>query len=148
MFKSCPHFYGPAALIVGLVVASVSLTTAASPGVKTPDTDEIRDFLAKRVEILKERMDMVIEGHTKGVMDAKDVHEARRDYWNAKLDLSANIAERITVLREIVEEAEAAHKTATAAVQAKIGDKTETLKSHAYVLEMRVALARAENEKQ
>jgi outer membrane protein TolC len=147
MFKSCPHLVGPAAFIVGLVVASLSLTTAAPPGAKMPDTDEIRDLLAKRVEILKERMDMVIEGHTNGVMGAKDVHEARRDYWNAKLDLSANIAERIAVLNEIVDEAEAAHKTAKEAVHAEIGDKTEILKSHAYVLEMRVALARAENEK-
>ena len=147
MFKTRPHFVGPAVFIVGLVVASFSLTTAAPPGAKTPDTDEIRDLLAKRVEILKERMDMVIGGHKNGVMDAKDVHEARRDYWNAKLDLSANIAERIAVLKEIADDAEAAHKAATAAVHAHIGEQTEELKSHAYVLEMRVALARAESEK-
>ncbi len=147
MFKHWLRFVGPAAFIAGIAVVSLSLTTAAPPAATAPDSDEIRELLAERVQILKEREKMAVSGYDNGTLEFGKVHEARRDYLNAKLDLSANIAERIAVLKEIVAEAEAAHKTVAQVVESHIGDKTDVLKAKAYVLEMRVALARAELEK-
>jgi len=144
MFTNVLRFAGPAALIAVLVITSLSLTTAAPPDAQGPKSDEIRDLLAERVKILKERLDIANKTDTLGI---DKVQEARRDYLHAWLDVSANVAERIAVLKEIVEEAEAAHKAATEAFGALLINKTDELKAKAYVLEARVALARAEREK-
>jgi hypothetical protein len=142
MFTNVRRFAGPAVLIAGFVIASLSLTTAAPPEVA--DSDEVRDLLSERVEILKERMEIALKTDTLGI---DKIQEARRDYLNAKLDLSTNIAERIAVLKELVEEAEAAHKAAEHALEALLIGKTDELKAKAYVFEVRAALARAELKK-
>ena len=135
-----------ALLFAGLVFGEnrpISLT-AAAPRHKAPDSDEIHELLAERVEILKQRMDIAVND---GMLEADEVDEARRDYLNARLDMSTNVAERIAVLKEIVDEAERAHKAAAQAHGALLIGKTEELKVKAYVLEARVALARAELER-
>jgi hypothetical protein len=145
MFTNLPRSAAPAALIAGLVIASLSLTTAAPPGAQAPDSDEIRDLLAERVEILKERMD-IVNKHA-DTLSIDKVQEARRDYLHARLDVSTSVAERIAVLKEIVEEAEAAHQAAAQALETHLIEKTEELKAKAYVLEARLALARTERKK-
>jgi outer membrane protein TolC len=147
MLMNRPGLWGSFALIAGMTVASLSFSAAAPPAAKPSDSDEIRELLAERIEILKERVKMAVSGYDSGTLEFGKVHEARRDYLNAKLDLSVNIAERIAVLKEIVAEAEAARKRVAEAVEAHIGDRSEVLKAKAYVLEARVALARAELEK-
>src|SRR5579871_3910084 len=99
MFTNVPRIAVPAALIAGLVIVSISLTTAAPPDAREPDSDEVRELLVERVEILKERMDIA---NKTGTLSIDKVQEARRDYLKAKLDVSTNIAERIAVLKEIV----------------------------------------------
>ena len=144
MFTNVPRSVAPAALIAGLVVASLSLTTAAPPEAQAPDSDEVRELLAERVEILKERMEIALKTDTLGI---DKIQEARRDYLKAKLDLSTNIAERIAVLKELVEDAEAAHKAAEQALEGSLIDKTDELKAKAHVFEARAALAREELKK-
>jgi hypothetical protein len=144
MFTNVPRFAGPAALIAGLAVASVSLTTAAPPDAQAPESDEIRDLLVERLEILKERMEIANKSDS---LNIDKIQEARRDYLHAKLEMSTNRARRIAVLKEIVDEAETAHKAAAQALEGFLIGRTEELKARAYVLEARMALARAKLEK-
>jgi hypothetical protein len=147
MLKNRSNFVGPAAFIAGLVLASFSFSAAAPKDDAAPKQETIDVLLKQRVEILKSRHDQAFNAYENGVFDFDKVHVAQVHYLNARLDVCADNAERIAVLKESVDEAKWYHKAAVERFAANIGDKVEVLAAKAYVLEARIALARAQQAK-
>src|SRR5580704_14839397 len=111
MLKNRSNFVGPAAFIAGLVLASFSFSAAAPNDDAAPEQETIDELLKQWVEVLKSRQDHAISGYDNGVFDFDKVRVARLEYWNARLEVCAENAERVAVLKEHLAAANASYRT-------------------------------------
>lgn len=106
--------------------------------------DTLKELLQKRLVVAKELLDATMQGFHQGEMSVDQVHEAKRAYLNAQLDLAEQPNDRIRVLTELVKEAAEWEKTVLQRVQTGDLGRVDGLKARLYVLETRIALAREE----
>lgn len=111
-------------------------------------SDTVKELLQKRLVVAKELLDATMQGFQQGEMSVDQVHDAKRAYLNAQLDLAEQPNDRIRVLTELVKEAGEWEKTVLQRVQTGDLGRVDGLKARLYVLETRIALAREEKKEQ
>ena len=133
--------------IAGIVIASLSYSAAAPDEQPAPKSENIAELLKERVAVLKSKHDHAVSGYDNGVCSFEQVHITRVEYLNARLDACTDRDERIAILKESLDDAKAFHKAARERIEATTGNMIEELAAKAYVLEARIALARAQQAK-
>jgi hypothetical protein len=138
MLKDRSFRVGTLAFVAGVVIASLSFSAPAPPAEETPQNRTVDELRRERLGVLKSVRDLVDKGYREGVIGFDKVHEARLAYLHAQLGPDGTGSQRI------VQDAEAWYQEVAKAVRNGKGDKTDELRAKAYLLEARMALARAQ----
>jgi hypothetical protein len=144
MWRNRSFLVGPFAFVAGVVIASLSLSAPAPPAEKAPDRKTIDELQRERLAILKSLRNLVDQAFKNGECGFDKVHEARLAYLHAELEVYGTGPGRVARLKSIVDDAESWHDEVAKAIQNGQAGKADELKAKAYLLETRVALAKAQ----
>ena len=129
---------------VGLFFCPNFLVTAAA---ETP-TGNIQEMLQSRLQIVQRIQKIVMAKYAKGIVAYDVKHEADISVLKARLDLCETKQDRIKVHEEMVREAEGLAGFVENKLKSGYSiSQIDVLKAQAYLLECKIRLEKAKNEK-
>jgi outer membrane protein TolC len=136
-------FYCLPGVFLLLVFAGVAVSgrRAASQ----PRADTIRDLLKRRQTVLQEAVHVAEEAHRQGEIGFVSVLDLRRDLVHAKLQLATNLAHRIALHKELVENMKTLEEATRKSYETGEASHIDYLRSKAARLQAEIDLVRAQS---
>jgi hypothetical protein len=125
-----------------LLLLTAPLTTAQQSGTIQSDMDQLNQLQKERVEVLSKFVQIMMNFYEHGInnIDINQVVSANLELINAKLDMTDNLKERITLYEDQLKQVKIMLDVAERRVGAGTGPETDKLSARSLYLKTQIDL--------